>query len=148
MDCLKCIYKDCINHSNTLTLEEYALIRQLDHEHQKAEDERDYGVGSRQNRKPYDVKYYKTHRKECLERCAEYVANNPEKRKETTKNYREKNREAIREKERQRYQENLEEMRMRKRLRYHQNKEEINRKRRERSKQKRENSKNESAKSA
>lgn len=145
MDCLNCIHPKCINNSNTLTLEEYASIRERDQEFEKAEAEVDYGVGSRQNRKPYDVKYFKTHRKEHLKRCAEYRENNPEKRKETTKNYRDNNRDAINERARKFYEDNLEEMRLRKRLYYQEHKEEINRKRRERSKQKNEDNKRESA---
>ena len=140
MDCLNCIHSRCIN-MGTPTLKEYKFSRDMDKEVLK-ETSVDYGVGSRQNRKPYDVKYYKTHRKEHLQRCKKYRDNNVEKRKETTKKYREKNREVLREKQKQYYQENLEEQRLRKRLYYQQHKEEINRKRKEREKLRNENSEN------
>ena len=129
-NCEKCRFKDCI--MNDLTLEEYAFSRQLDKEVIEESTIHDYGVGSRQNRKPYDVKYFSTHKKEHLQRCKEYRDTHKEERKELYKKYYENNKEEINERARQRYQDNLEEQRLRKRLYYQQHKEEINRKRRER----------------
>lgn len=130
LDCFNCTYKDCINSS--LSLSDYSFSRNLDNDIKRDNTLKDLGVGSRKNRKPYTDKYYRTHKKEQLKRCKEYRDNNPEKRKETTKAYREKNRDLINEKARKSYYDNLEEQRMKKRLYYQQHKEEINRKRRER----------------
>lgn len=142
-DCLKCKFSDCINNEAP-TLEEYEFSRCIDKDILKSRP-RDFGVGSRHNRKPYDIKYYETHREEQLQRCKQYRENNPEKRKETLQNYRDNNRETLREKGRKYYHDNLEEQRLKKRLYYQQNKDEINRKRRERKRLKNESSKEQQA---
>lgn len=130
MNCLECKYEDCLRDS--MTLEEYAFSRQLDKDNLKEQTVVDYGVGSRQNRKPYDVKYFNTHREAHLVRCETYRKTHPEERRQTSKKYYEKNKEKIRDKQREFYQENIEEQRLKKRLYYQQNKDKINARRKER----------------
>ena len=96
-NCEKCRFKDCI--MNDLTLEEYAFSKQLDKEVIEESTIHDYGVGSRQNRKPYDVKYFSTHKKEHLQRCKEYRDTHKEERKELYKKYYENNKEEIKERQ-------------------------------------------------
>lgn len=141
MKCFECKFEDCINQSPP-TLDEYKEIRKLESSVLKEAEPEDYGVGSRTNRKPYYMKYYKKHREEHLQRCATYRETHQEQRKETLKNYYDNNRDVILERQRKFYQDNLEEYRLKKRLYYQEHKDEINRKRRERRKLANENSKN------